>query len=651
MKTTKSLARTTAVLGALAVTGGLLATTSTTAHAAEWKQAKGVSPMGALPADARIAVAPDGDAAAVWRVKTGNFFRIAVAKRVANGAWSTQQVLSSATQDSYWPDVAINSDGDAVASWRTFDGDKLHLHAAINTSGSWQVKTLGPADESVGETEIAIDGAGTVFAVWTIFNDLTRSATIPAGQATLDGIVSFEPATALGLDVTAAGQATVVWAEDAGEESNIRSASWTKSQGTPPETIDTEVLVGDISVAVNRHGVADAAYSIQNGDQGRFVTVVRRVAGQWGFPDTVSFNGDDSIAPAVGIDDNHKAVVAWRTLTGELMAAGRGPVGEFGEPRTLTLEGVNNDPLVDVNGRGDAIIQYATAGALHTFVRSPGTVFPDATLGFTQAQDITGPLATSNRGIGLDGQGNLATLFGYKVTPETGRVLETIYDMAGPVSKVTKPGSPRINTTSVPVAWSATDRYSAIESFDVNVRVAPWNGGFGELTTLNHDTSATSRTVSGKAGRTYCFAVSGRDSASNQGELSGYRCTTTPLDDRQPSLTGTWTNQTGSAHYRGTVRTTTRHGATMKLTGVKVEKLGLLVAKGKGYGSIAVYFNGTKLGTYSLAASKSKAKQQIFVKDFGQLKTGTVLIKVTSANGKPVKIDGLHLQQRLVLAK
>ena len=80
----------------------------------------------------------------------------------------------------------------------------------------------------------------------------------------------------------------------------------------------------------------------------------------------------------------------------------------------------------------------------------------------------------------------------------------------------------------------------------------------------------------------------------------------------------------------------------MKLKGVKADTIGLLVAKGQNNGKITVFFAGKKLGTWSLAAATNKVKQQILVKNFTSVKTGTLVVKVVSA-GKPVRIDGFHI--------
>ncbi|WP_154402566.1 hypothetical protein [Nocardioides speluncae] len=643
MSTTKISVRAAATAGALAVTAGLLAGGSTTATAADWLNTENVSPIAGIPDSARIGVAADGDATAVWRAKVGDHYRVATATRPTGGAWSTTTYLSSAVVNSFMPDVEVNASGDAVASWMVNFGNGNRLQVARRIDGgAWTSTLLGPADEAVADPEVGIDASGRVFAAWTSSADLTRSATLPVDGPVDPDVLSYEKATALDLAVTPSGKATAVWYEQAGDQDAVKALTWSATSWTPADTVDTDDVVGDLSVAVNKYGVAEAAYTVQNGGQGLFVMASRRVAGNWDNPETLSFNGDNSIEASVGIDGASNSVVVWRTQEGEVQYAQRGPIGEWADAKILTGTGNPMAPAVAMNDRGDAAIQWATS--------QPGiemAVRPTGATGFKPAPSlVAAPLLVANRGLALDDQGNITIVTAVKATASTGRVLSRTYDTVAPVAKVTKPTSLRVNATKFAVAWSTQDRFG-VPSKDVFVRAAAWNAGFGSTQVFKNDTGLNAATLVGTQGRTYCFAARGTDAAGNQGATSAYRCTTTPLDDRKTKLTGKWSNQKGGAHYLGTVRTTTKHGAMMKLTGVKVERLGLLVARGKGYGSVAVYFNGTKLGTFSLAATKSKAKQQIPVKDFGKVRTGTVVIKVVSPNGKPVKIDGLHLQKLL----
>jgi hypothetical protein len=70
-----------------------------------------------------------------------------------------------------------------------------------------------------------------------------------------------------------------------------------------------------------------------------------------------------------------------------------------------------------------------------------------------------------------------------------------------------------------------------------------------------------------------------RDRAGNVGGWSGERCLAVPVDDKvlSPQSSG-WTRATGPSYYGHSVLPPSRQGATVKLTGMHLDRLGLLVA-------------------------------------------------------------------------
>jgi len=630
-------------VAASTIAGGLLAGT---AEAAQWKTSEYAGPVSAIPSSARIAVADNGHAFAVWREYSGIYYTIQVAQRAVGGSWSAPYLLNSSNGDGVTPDVAVAPNGKVVVSWRQLVDAKYQLQISRPALyGTWTLEPVSPANESASDASVGIDNAGVVYAAWRSGAGLLRKATAPVEAPADVDIVSFNDPEAVGLAVTPAGRATLVWGEASGELTKLQSRQWTTTAETANQTIDTDDLTGDIDVAVNRSGLTAASYTVKNGDQGYFVMGTWGYGNQWDNPSTLSWNGDDSFDSSVGIDGKANLAVAWRTTSGKLLVATRKPGSDWVDPVTLENEHSPYAPEVVMNEHGDAAVMYLTEQpSLELAVRPLGN------LAFVPAPGlISTSLVTSNRGVALDGQGNAIVVHGVKTGDAAGRVLAKVYDMAGPVVTVTKPGK-RVNATRFKVSWTVKDRFSGIDWHDMNYISAPFNGSFGPLQEFVDGAQETYATFTGAPGRTYCFIGKSMDTAGNQNNDNPYRCTATPVDDRKPTRTGTWSKQKAKSAYLGTLMTTTRKGATLKLTNVRVEQLGLLVAKGPGYGRVAVFFNGTKLGAWSLGAAKVQARQQILVKDFGSVKTGTVVVKVISQNGKTVKIDGLHIFQGVQLA-
>jgi outer membrane protein assembly factor BamB len=208
--------------------------------------------------------------------------------------------------------------------------------------------------------------------------------------------------------------------------------------------------------------------------------------------------------------------------------------------------------------------------------------------------------------------------------------------LGGPFPAITSPTKPFTLSTRIAVKWQGS-----AASYDVRVRDAPSNGGFGPPDEFVTGTDATSTTFDGTKGHTYCFSV--RDEA--QGGFGPERCTAVPFDDRAlaPSPSGKWSRLTGSGFYLGTISTSTTKGSTLTKAGVRTMRLGIVAQKCPTCGSIAVTVGGATVKTFSLHAATTLKKQVLLV-PFATLKTGAVAIKVTSSGAK-VPIDGLGVSR------
>ena len=74
-------------------------------------------------------------------------------------------------------------------------------------------------------------------------------------------------------------------------------------------------------------------------------------------------------------------------------------------------------------------------------------------------------------------------------------------------------------------------------------------------------------------------------------------------------------------------------------------RVALLVATGRGHGSVSVSLGKKRLGTFSLASAKPAAQVVIPVAVFSGVRTGKLKVVVTT-NGKPVRIDGVYAGPR-----
>jgi hypothetical protein len=635
------LARRSAIaLGAVAVAATALSVP--TQAAPTWTETEPVNPFGTLPFDLQVAVDDSGDAVAVWRQSDGTHNRIKASSRQVGGAWTTPEYLSLAGYNASTPDVAVNAKGDAVAAWRRYDGSAYRLDVSRRLSNlDWDgFDTVSAFNVQAKAPDVEVAGDGTAYVAYgldTAGTDSTKLTKLPlAGEATTLTVAYDLPAE-LALDVNESGSVLTAWRKATGDAQTVKVQ--TRIAGiTKTETIAEGVIGVGLDAALSSDNRALVSYPKQaNGDY-IIQTFKRSTSGLWGGPFWASDPGEDAFYSSIAMDDNANAVVAWRTTGDKVKAASRYGNSSWLEPVTMVSSAGVSKPLVAMNRRGDVAIQYGDAApATRLAFRAAGVpTFHQATALANQY------VVESEHAVGIDNQGNVVAIHKSQFDADSGRILARMYDVAGPLGAMSTPAKLRTNSTTIPVAWSMTDRFSDVAANFLLVKSAPWNGGFGPITQQLPWTDATSTNVAGAAGRTYCFAARGMDTVGNLGALAAWKCTTTPLDDRKATAAGGFAKKTGTAHFNGTFRQATAKGATLTLKGVKADTIGLLVAKGKNNGKITVFFAGKKLGTWSLASLTNKVKQQILVKNFTSEKTGTLVVKVVSA-GKPVRIDGFHI--------
>jgi hypothetical protein len=209
-----------------------------------------------------------------------------------------------------------------------------------------------------------------------------------------------------------------------------------------------------------------------------------------------------------------------------------------------------------------------------------------------------------------------------------------------PVTTMTQPASLVTLGTSLPVAWSAT-AVSGIKYYDVQVRGALYNGGFGSYSAFKSGTTTTSGTyTSSGTGRTYCFRAHAVDNVLNNGDYSAAKCTTIPIKSNGLSYTSGFKSALSSSYYGGIAYGTTGVNETMTRTGIQAKRIYLVVTTCSTCGSLQVKWGSTVVANVSLVSSTTKHKVVIGVASFSSVQSGTLTARVTSS-GKPVVIEGL----------
>ncbi len=131
----------------------------------------------------QVAVGLDGTVVAVWHAEddvTSIDTIFSATKQIA-GTWSAVQEISSASLNSVYPQVAVNSTGDAMAIWFTYSltgsmySNVVLQSASLPANGTWSsplsVSDAGMINPAVLVSHVAFDGDGIGIAVWTTSYD------------------------------------------------------------------------------------------------------------------------------------------------------------------------------------------------------------------------------------------------------------------------------------------------------------------------------------------------------------------------------------------------------------------------------------------------------------------------------------------------
>lgn len=193
-------------------------------------------------------------------------------------------------------------------------------------------------------------------------------------------------------------------------------------------------------------------------------------------------------------------------------------------------------------------------------------------------------------------------------------------------------------------SWDARDDESGIAHFEVKVRTSVKGASFGSSEAWLPAATERQSTFTGVPGNTYCFTARAWDKSGNHSRLSAERCTALPLGalDLSPSLF--WFPSADPRYYQGLAYTTIAPGQTLTIRDVKTKRLALVATRCSGCGSVEVRFAGEKIGEVDLDAAETENRQLIPLAEFGDVRSGDVVITVTSTLADVI-IEGLAISR------
>jgi hypothetical protein len=198
----------------------------------------------------RMGLEPDGDAVFTWQQSDGFHTRTMARTRTAGGALSpAPETLSTAGEDAYYPEVGVDDDGDAVASWLRYDAGEWQVQAITRSaSGSLgDVLTLSHTGQAASAPKLAVSASGSATLTWSRsdgVDELIRSRKLYA-DGTLGSVATLsdtgQDADEPQVGVSDSGQEVITWQRSDGTGNVIQFLA---AGGSPPLGDEVQPPVG-----------------------------------------------------------------------------------------------------------------------------------------------------------------------------------------------------------------------------------------------------------------------------------------------------------------------------------------------------------------------------------------------------------------------
>jgi hypothetical protein len=368
-----------------------------------------LSPAGRHADAPLVGVDQSGNAFFVWQRRDyttncnhNGCFRIQIRVLYATGTLSPVQTLSGPYQHAYYPDVAVDQNGNAVVVWQRPDGStdcsgspcfriETRTRALDGTLSAVQI--LSDAGKPASNPKLGVDSSGDAVFVWArdgIVQTRARSATgtLSAVQnlASLQASPTWAPFY-LNVGVDQDGDAVFAWPQNDATTDCRNGSSCTRIQAIARSADGTLSSTQTLSaggenassppqLAVDQAGNAIFVWSRYDGSTGcnnadgclRAQTVFRSSVGALSAVQTLSPATQGAFGAEVGIGQNDNAVFVWQaggvgTGTTRIKARTRAANGTLGTVQIVSGAALREShPALAVNSSGNAAVSWLTFG-------------------------------------------------------------------------------------------------------------------------------------------------------------------------------------------------------------------------------------------------------------------------------------------------
>jgi hypothetical protein len=306
------------------------------------------------------------------------FALVAVLLSTAGAATTPSRDLSDRAVDASFPRLASGAGG-TVALWREQHGDDWLVYAASSdaNSAAWSTPSrLSSPGADALDAQVALASNGDALAIWDGSDgahQIVQSASRPAGKdwtaaqnVSAPGADAYHSQVALGPG----GSAVAVWSRSDGNRNVIQAAvlpaggPW----GAAVDLSDPDNVTRSPQVAVGGDGTAVAVWQRSDGDYSTIHSSVLAPGGAWSAPLRLSVPGGEASSPRVAMDDAGDALAIWRWYDGLnwIIASSFRPAGhDWQRVRQVSVAGISARPAgLAMNGSGRAVAIWAESTGL-----------------------------------------------------------------------------------------------------------------------------------------------------------------------------------------------------------------------------------------------------------------------------------------------
>jgi hypothetical protein len=368
-----------------------------------WQAPVSLSKAGQIAWDGHVAIAPDGEAIAVWEQQNDGHAVVYSSVKAPGGSWGSPVALTNPSGEDSEPQIAIDAGGEAVALWEN-NGEKsngestivLQAAARPGPGTAWGAPVdLSDTSAEAVDPQIALNEEGEALAAWRLSALSTQAVQVAVrppksgweAPLTLSG-AGYAGAPLVALN--GQGAAVITWASRQSQNVLIEAASrstanseWASAVTLAEGELNPERFESpQAAIGIDAAGSATAVWPLLSGNKNLVQAAAMSSGGSWQPATTITETSFEGSEPHLAMNPQGEAVAIWTArVGGELSAQGSSlsdPAGTWSPAQTLSTPGGNEfEPTVAIDSGGGGFAVWDSAQSDEDVIQAATYIPPD----------------------------------------------------------------------------------------------------------------------------------------------------------------------------------------------------------------------------------------------------------------------------------